>query len=324
MTITDGFRKLGEAEMYGAGGQKRVPPEFCKNFPIPLLPLSEQTAIADFLDRETGCINTLIAKKQALIGLLKEKRTALISRTVTRGLPPDAAREFGLEPHQRFKDSGIYYLGEIPEGWKVKRLKHLVPELTVGIVITPSKYYEDEGVPCLRSLNVSKGKISKDNLVFISEVNNQLLSKSKIFKDDLVVVRTGQTGVAAIVTEDFDGANCIDLLIIRKSKKIISKFIYYFISSAFAKNQIDAHSVGTIQSHYNTSTLSQLLFTLAPQPEQSAIATYLDRETAKIDTLIAKIEAAIARLQEYRTALITAAVTGKIDVRDHASSKEAA
>jgi type I restriction enzyme, S subunit len=107
LTITDGYRKLGESEMYGAGGQKRVPPEFCKDFLTPLPPLLEQTAIADFLDRKTGRIDTLIEKKRRLVALLKEKRTALISRTVTRGLPEDASREFGIEPHALFKDSGV-------------------------------------------------------------------------------------------------------------------------------------------------------------------------------------------------------------------------
>ncbi|MFE8031648.1 restriction endonuclease subunit S [Thiohalocapsa marina] len=119
LTITDSYRKLGESEMYGAGGQKRVPPEFCKDFLTPLPPLPEQTAIADFLDRETGRIDTLVAKKRRLIALLREKRTALISRTVTRGLPEATAREFGLEPHTRFKDSGIEWLGQVPEGWEV-------------------------------------------------------------------------------------------------------------------------------------------------------------------------------------------------------------
>ena len=124
LTITDGYRKLGESEMYGAGGQKRVPPEFCRDFlTFRLPPLPEQTAIADFLDRKTGRIDTLVAKKRQLIALLREKRTALITRTVTRGLPAAVTREFGLEPPTRFKDSGIEWLGEVPEHWEVKRLK---------------------------------------------------------------------------------------------------------------------------------------------------------------------------------------------------------
>ncbi len=101
--------------------RNEYPPEFCKDFRIPLPPTNEQTAIADFLDRETGKIDTLVAKKQTLIERLKEKRTALISRTVTRGLPPDEARKAGFDPHPKLKPSGIDWLEDVPEHWEVKR-----------------------------------------------------------------------------------------------------------------------------------------------------------------------------------------------------------
>lgn len=146
LTITDGFRTFGESEMYGASGQKRVPPEFCKDFPIPLPPLPEQAAIADFLDRETGRIDTLVAKKRRMIALLKEKCTALISLTVTRGLPEDAACEFGLEPHSRFKDSGIKWLGEVPEGWEVKKVRHLARFKGGSTPATSDSQFWDDGV----------------------------------------------------------------------------------------------------------------------------------------------------------------------------------
>jgi type I restriction enzyme S subunit len=111
-----------------AGGEQRdgLNLDILGSIPCPSLPLPEQTSIANFLDRETGRIDTLMAKKRRLIALFKEKRTALISRTVTRGLPADAAREFGLEYHTHFKDSGIEWLGQVPEGWRVKRIKQIL------------------------------------------------------------------------------------------------------------------------------------------------------------------------------------------------------
>ena len=269
----------------------------------------EQHAIADFLDRETAKIDGLVERKERLIQLLQEKRTALITRAVTRG----------LDPNVPVKDSGVEWLGEIPAHWNVKKLKHLTPGTTVGIVVTPSKYYVDEGVPCLRSLNVSGGAIDMEKLVFISESANELHRKSKIFCGDVVVVRTGQAGTAAVVPEKLDGANCIDLLIVRRSERVLSWFMYYYLNSRTAMSQATEQSVGAIQAHYNTSTLARLVVPEIPLDEQIRIVRYLDRETARIDALIAKVCQAIDLLKEFRTALISAAVTGKIDVREEAA-----
>lgn len=128
-TLSSAFRRLGEGEMYGAGGQKRVPESFVKNLRHPLPPLAEQRAVAAFLDRETARFDELTAKKERLIQLLQEKRAALITRAVTNGLDPSVP----------MKDSGVGWLGQIPRHWEVKPLKHLVPGLTVGIVVTPAK-----------------------------------------------------------------------------------------------------------------------------------------------------------------------------------------
>ena len=115
LTFGNHFRFIGEASMYGAGGQKRISGDFVRNFRHPLPSFSEQQAIADFLDRETAKIDALVAKKERLIDLLQEKRTALITRAVTRGLDPNAP----------MKDSGVEWLGEIPMHWDVKRVKNL-------------------------------------------------------------------------------------------------------------------------------------------------------------------------------------------------------
>ena len=308
VSLSDAFRKLGEAEMYGAGGQKRVPDSFIKNLKHPLPPFPEQCAIATFLDRETTKIDALVAKKERLIELLQEKRVAVITQAVTKG----------LDPAVQMRDSGVKWIGKIPVHWDVKKLKYTVPEVTVGIVVTPSKYYVVDGIPCLRSLNITQGHVDRDDLVFISESANILHRKSQIFDGDIVVVRTGRAGVAAIVPTDFDGANCIDLLIIRRSSEILSTFLYYLMNSSGVRSQVSADSVGSIQEHYNTVTLSNLPVPSIPVAEQLAICAFLDRETTKIDTLLTKARTAIDRLKELRAALISAAVTGKIDVRDEA------
>jgi type I restriction enzyme S subunit len=272
-------------------------------------PLSEQRAIAAFLDRKTGEIDALIAKKRELIARLQEQRSAIISHAVTRGLNPDAP----------MKDSGIEWLGEIPVAWDVVRLKYVSPFVTVGIVVTPAKYYENEGIPCLRSLNIKPGYISDDNLVFISPESNELLEKSKIYRGDLVIVRTGQPGTAAVVDERFDGANCIDLIIVRKSPEFLSDYVMRVANSDFAKTQYSRLSSGAIQQHFNIGMASNLLIPLPPLPVQHDVVNYLTEQTERIDDLIAKAEETITRLQEYRAALISAAVTGRIDVREEVS-----
>ena len=294
----------------GSTRDKLTQGDMC-GIPVQCPKVNEQRAIADFLDRETAKIDGLVARKERLIKLLQEKRTALITRAVTRGLDPDVP----------MKDSGVEWLGEIPAHWEVKRLKHLTPGTTVGIVVTPSKYYVDEGIPCLRSLNVSRGTIDMDNLVFINEHANEIHRKSKIFAGDVVVVRTGQAGTAAVVPTELDGANCIDLLIVRRSEQILSRYVYYYLNSRNAISQAAELSVGAIQAHYNTSTLVQLLVPRIPLDEQNRIVTHLAAATREIDRLIAKIHKATDHLKEFRSALISAAVTGKIDVR--ATSAEA-
>ena len=297
-------------ESHGQGSTfMELSKEKLEAFAIVESPRNEKIAIAAFLDRETAKIDALVAKKERLIELLQERRTALITRAVTKGLDPDVP----------MKDSGVEWLSGIPAHWNVGKLKSMVPGVTVGIVVTPAKYYVEDGVPCLRSLNIAQGYVSIVDLVYISEDANTLHRKSQIFEGDLVVVRTGRAGVAVVVPTELTGVNCIDLLIIRRSKDLDSQFLYYFLNSRTVRAQVSANSVGSIQEHYNTGTLSNLLVPDLPMHEQRTIVVYLDRETARIDGLVAKVREAIDRLKELRTALISAAVTGKIDVRDNAA-----
>lgn len=287
--------------------------------PLVCPPLDEQIAICEFLDPATARVDMLLAKKRALVERLKEKRTALISRTVTRGLPPEAATQSGLDPNPNLKPSGIDWLGNVPEHWEIKRLRFISPHITVGIVVEPSKYYEDEGVPCLRSLNVRPNTLTDRDLVHISPQSNSILSKSIVRSGDLVAVRSGQPGTTAVVDDRYDGANCIDLIIIRRPRTGNSKYFSYLLNSHAARAQFASGSGGAIQQHFNIGTASDLLLVEPARAEQTAIANFLDRETANIDALVVKVETAIERLQEYRAALISAAVTGKIDVRGAAA-----
>lgn len=290
---------------------------------IHLPPLSEQTAIADFLDRETERIDTLIEKKRRLIGLLKEKRSALISRTVTRGLPAEAAREFGLEPHTRFKGSGIAWRGEVPEGWKVKRIKHILQAKKGAIKTGPFGSQ-------LQSADMLEGDIKVYNQRSVIDRDLDLgenyitfgkfkyLSAFEVFPGDLLVTTRGTIGRCVILPDNAQrGILHPCLMRLQLNQRLCSnRFIEIFIQeSDKVLSQLRIMSNATTIDVIYSESLKEVWLALPSLSEQTAIATYLDRETAKIDKLTSKVEQAIERLQEYRTALITAAVTGKIDVR---------
>lgn len=276
------------------------------NLELPFPPLAEQRAIAAFLDRETSKIDELVAEQQRLMELLKVKRQAILSHVVTKGLNPDAP----------MKDSGVRWLGEVPRHWEVKRLKHVSPQVTVGIVVEPSKFYVDDGVPALRSLNVAPGKIVLENLVYLSPASNELHAKSKLFAGDLVAVRSGQPGTTAIIPAELDGCNCIDLLVIRRPTVGSERFLCRYLASDAALAQFSSGSGGAIQQHFNVGTASDLIVSVPPATEQERIATMLEEECARMDELVAEARTAISLLLERRTALISAAVTGQIDVRN--------
>lgn len=306
------FIAVVDGSTYGAK-MPRVGWDFMSELPLPIPPLEEQSAIAAFLDSETAKIDALVEEQRRLNELLKEKRQAIISHAVTKGLDPSA----------KLRPSGVEWMGDVPSHWDVKRLKLLTPQITVGIVVEPSKYYVDDGVPALRSLNVMPGKINDEGYVFITEEANRELAKSQLREGDLVAVRSGQPGTTAVVPAELDGANCIDLIIIRKPTSGSEWFLCWYLASDAAVRQFTEGAGGAIQQHFNIGTAMNLLVTVPPPAEQVAIAEEVRTRASKIDELVAESTRAIDLLRERRSAVISAAVTGRIDLRQ-AAIKEAA
>lgn len=312
--LTDGFIKLVDSSTYGSK-MPRANWDFIGNCLLPVPPEeNEQTAIADFLDRETGRIDTLVAKKRALIGLLKEKRSALISRTVTRGLPADVSREFGLEPHTRFRDSGIEWLGEMPEGWETPPLYSRY-SIDLGKMLNESRITGEHLVRYLRNVDVQWDYIRYDDLPEM-DISEGERSRYTVKTGDLLVCEGGEVGRAAIVGELSSITGYQKALHRMRARKPTEnpRFMYYVLYGASKMGVFNAGGISTI-AHLTGEQLRKYRFPAPSASEQTAIAAYLDRETTKIDRLVEKVEAAIERLREYRTALITAAITGKIDVR---------
>jgi type I restriction enzyme S subunit len=279
---------------------------------------AEQQEIAEFLDRETGRVDLLLGKKRELIERLQEKRTALISSTVTRGLPPAVARAAGLPESLTFKPSGLDWLGDIPTHWKATPLKHVVATpITDGPHTTPD--FVPEGIPFVSAEAVWGGRLHLEAIRgFISpEDHAEYSRKYAPQKGDIYVVKSGSTtGKIAIndLVQDFNIWS--PLAAIRCDKKLAySRFVFFALSSDYFQGLVQVSwSFGT-QPNIGMEVLENLPVILPPIPEQAAIAAYLDKETEKLDGLVTTVEQAIERLQEYRTALITSSVTGKIDVR---------
>jgi type I restriction enzyme S subunit len=292
---------------------------------IPVPPISEQKQIANLLDIETAKIDELIARKRRLIEKLEEKRLALIARTVTRGLPPEAAKAAGLDANPEMKDSGVPWIGPMPQHWRVMRLKRLSDRITVGVVVNPSSYVSDEGVPFLLGGDVREFRIDISDCKFCTdEASRGPLIKSRLTAGDIVVVRVGYPGVAAVVPPDIDGANCASMMIVGKNRKFDSHWLAYAMNAKSGRDQVELVQYGAAQKQFNISHAVDFTFPFPCLEEQRAIASYLDCECERIEKFCEKISIAIDRLTEYRQALITSAVTGRIDVRHWKRTPEAA
>ena len=286
------------------------------NMLLSIPPFIEQKTIANFLDAQTAKIDKLISKKREFIDKLKEKRMALISRTVTRGLPPDAAKAAGLNPNPKLKPSGIEWLGDVPEHWEIKRIKH-IGKIRYGLGEPPE--YVDNGLPFIRATDIKSGKIDLDSVRRISPKDVPWSRRPKLAQDEILVVRSGAyTGDSALISTETAG--CIagyDMVLSINAAQ--PRFVAWVLLSRYMlEGQIYLERLRAAQPHLNAEELGNFVIFVPPISEQNAIAHHLHRETSKIDRMIEKVEAAIEKLQEYRTALITAAVTGKIDVRESA------
>nr|WBO78593.1 restriction endonuclease subunit S [Streptomyces sp. SBE_14.2] len=249
----------------------------------------EQHRIADFLDAETARIDQLVLKRRKMRSLVTLKRERVIESTL------------GIE-RARKSDSLV-------------PLKYLVADVTVGIVITPAKWYvEASGTPALRGLNVKPGFISTSDLVQISAEGHAENRKSRLNTGDVVVVRTGQAGAAAVVPAELDGANCIDLIVVRPGRKLSPMYLQYVLNSDYASARIAEHSVGSIQAHFNVGAMKQIPIPSIPRTEQDEIVRLLDIRVGALDLLRRKLDDQEQLLTERRQSLITAAVTGQFDV----------
>lgn len=290
---------------------------------IAVPPIEEQRRIVGFIGEWSARLDALIQKKQTLIERLKEKRSALISRTVTRGLPPDAARAAGLDPHPKLKPSGIDWLGDVPEHWSLPALATRY-FLDLGKMLNENRITGAHLVQYLRNIDVQWDEIVLGDLKEMDIARNEIV-RYTVRLNDLLVCEGGEVGRAAIVGADAAGLGYQKALhrLRPRNEGENPRFMFYTLRAATTLGVFDAGSNPNTIPHLTGEQFRRYRFPQPPPKEQVAIAQYLDRETRRIDLISERIQLAINRLQEYRTALITAAVTGKIDVRNAIPNIEA-
>ena len=272
---------------------------------IPAPGIAEQRTIAAFLDRETARIDALVAKHERLIALLKEERAALISHAVTKGLDPIAP----------MRDSNIPWVGETPAHWAIAPV-YARYQVQLGKMLDQKQITGEHLRPYLRNIDVQWDQI---NTADLPEMDFPPSSRARfaLQSEDLLVCEGGEVGRAAIWRGELE--ECYYQKALHRLRPYrhsdIPRFLYYVLYNAAKQGIFVASGNPNTIDHLTAEKLSKHRFAFPPAQEQRTIATYLDRETAKLDALIAKAREMIERLQEYRTALISAAVTGKIDVR---------
>ena len=269
-------------------------------------PIAEQKAILMFLDRETAKIDALVAEQRRLMELLKEKRQAVISHAVTQG----------LNPHAPMKLSGIEWLGDVPEHWEVSAIKRYADKITDGAHVSPET--ENGVFHFVSTKDVGVDSIDFENCLRTSEQSFDYLVKTgcRPLLGDVLFSKDGTIGRTVVVREDRDFVVASSLIIIRPTASILdSNFLNCLCQSQSITNQVECFVKGAGLPRLSIQNLTKVIGCFPPLDEQKTIAAFLDSELAKFDTLTAEAQRAIDLLQERRTALISAAVTGQIDVR---------
>lgn len=295
-------------KLLGSGVRQTISFNHIANSLLAFPPLPEQTAIATFLDDKTAKIERAIAQKEKMIALLKERKQIIIQNAVTKGLDPNA----------KMKDSGVEWIGEIPEGWEVKKVKHISLKISKGTTpSTEGRSILDEGkIRFIKAENIQDGLITDYPEHFIDEKTNEIIGRSKLQENDILFVIAGATlGKVAIVSKNNLPANTNQAVsFIRPLKRANPLYISIWLTSSLIKEIIWLQAVQSAQPNLSMEDLGNLPFLSPSENEQTAIVAHIETQSAKIDKAIKLQEQQIERLKELKSTLIDSAVTGKIKV----------
>ena len=275
-----------------------------KNIVLPVPEIFEQTTIANYLDRKTTQIDTLITKKEQFISLLQEERTAVINQAVTKG----------LDPKVKMKDSGIEWLGEIPEHWEVTRLGFLSSKIGDGLHGTPN-YVDNSDFKFINGNNIGNGQISiYEHTKCVSE-DEYIFNKKELNQNSILMSINGTIGNLGFYKgEKVMLGKSVAYINIIDSKAL--NFTYKYLESESCKTYIDNQLSGSTIKNLSLYSINKIPIPFPSFDEQKEIVDFITIKTNEIDILISKSQQKIELLKEYKTALISEVVTGKVDVRD--------
>ena len=269
---------------------------FLKEKSLPLPPKPEQEKIAAILWK----LQRAIATQDQLIAATRDLKQSAMQRLFTHGLRGEA-----------LKDTEI---GPMPKSWRIERCEDVTREITVGVVVRPASHYVESGVPAFRSMNVKEDFIDDRNLVYFGqEANDTILSKSKLAARDILIVRTGYPGTSSVVPEHYEGANCIDLVVVRPDLDLaLPEYLSRFFNSHLGRSQTTASSYGLAQQHLNVGAVKRTLIGLPGLDEQREIATAL----ASVDRKLTHHQRKRAALNDLFQTLLHKLMTAEIRVAD--------
>lgn len=265
---------------------------------------TEQIKISQFLDHKTAQIDKLITDKEKLVELLKEERTAVINRAVTKGIEKTIPK----------KNSGIDWLGEIPEHWRTIRLKY-VCSIKYGLGQPPKQ--KDGGLKIIRATNIFRGIIKEENMVYVDPDDIPWNRDPVLKEDDIIIVRSGAyTGDSAIITKFYAGSITGYDIVVRATTVNAQFLAYALLSTYLLDNQLFLERLRAAQPHLNAEEIGNCFLIEPPISEQQIIVNYIRNEHIRVDDLIEKAKNEVILLKEYKTALISEVVTGKVDIRN--------
>ena len=301
------FQKL--AQSFGQGilaHRAAISWDDLKGIKAPIPSSVEQANIAAFLDHEPALIDALVAEQQRLIELLKEKRQTVISHAVTKGLNPDVP----------MKDSGVEWLGEVPAHWEIRKLSSVTDKITNGYVGPTRGLFVDQGIPYLQSLHIKDNQIKFTPEYFVTKEWSDSHAKSILKPGDVLIVQTGDIGQIAVVPEGFPEANCHALIIASAIRcTLIGDWLAWLLYSDYGYHSLLSIKTGALHPHLNCGYVKDIHIPVPPIEEQTAIVDWIVDQQAGFMDLMFEAETMVGLLKERRSALISAAVTGKIDVR---------
>ncbi|CAH1569314.1 Methylase_S domain-containing protein [Vibrio owensii] len=296
------------------GTQQNIGMGTLENLSVCYPPLEEQVQIANFLDHETAKIDTLIEKQQQLIKLLKEKRQAVISHAVTKGLNPQAP----------MKDSGVEWLGEVPEHWVVSPLK-LYISTRKGVAFKSADFC-DSGIKVVKASDIKQKTIREPHIFlptnFMNDFPNAVLNAGDIVLSTVgsaPEVKNSAVGQIGMVPNHLAGSllNQNTVVFTPRNALLSQNFLFYLIQTDMYRDHLDLHAHGTAnQASLNVADMLNFMFAMPSYKEQLDIVSHIEISNLHFDKLENQCSNAITLLTERRTALISAAVTGKIDVRN--------